>query len=294
MLHISRADNPYLQVLSSQDNLDRDEGDSSLILSPEPLSSPSRSCGGRTPLMLEEIHSHLVRSPPPVSWPLSPRSNGTFSPDSGSEMDRVKRNSAFSPPLNSSRSQSVEHILSPCKELLKSGMMSPGRGATPDLLLANDSGYYSGGGSISQATSPRCMSSSVGPGASFDFFQRGGRTGSFAAPSGIARQLSYEPGKRQFYHTMSMYSAKDEDGQHGAAQMSSNQRKLCTAFFSKLILFYGKSKGYLTAFFVFCRRLVISKLSMHKVFIKHIKKKFWKVTVRVQSVVRTWSRIKEV
>ena len=54
------------------------------------------------------------------------------------------------------RSQSFDHILSPCKELLRtaggdSSVLSPTRGATPDLLLANDSGYYS----ASQATSPR-------------------------------------------------------------------------------------------------------------------------------------------
>ena len=44
--------------------------------------------GGTTsPLMLEDIHTHLVRSPPPVAWPpLSPRSlTGPFSPDSGSD-----------------------------------------------------------------------------------------------------------------------------------------------------------------------------------------------------------------
>ena len=47
LLHISRQDNPYLQLLTSQDNLDKDTGDrtdSSSILSPEPpFSSGSRS-----------------------------------------------------------------------------------------------------------------------------------------------------------------------------------------------------------------------------------------------------------
>ena len=34
--------------------------------------------------------------------------------------------------------------------------LSPTRGMTPEVLLANDSGYYGGGGgSISQAASPR-------------------------------------------------------------------------------------------------------------------------------------------
>ena len=48
MLHISRQDNPYLQLLTSQDNLDRDNGDktdSSSMFSPEPPCSPgNRSC----------------------------------------------------------------------------------------------------------------------------------------------------------------------------------------------------------------------------------------------------------
>ena len=67
------------------------------------------------------------RSPPPVSWPMSPRSNGTFSPDS-SDMDVDNPPLIFPPkrgysPYN--RSQSEEHILSPCRELLKSAEFSP-------------------------------------------------------------------------------------------------------------------------------------------------------------------------
>ena len=50
LLHISRQDNPYLQLLTSQDNLDKDSGDktdSSSMFSPEPPRSPgNRSCGG--------------------------------------------------------------------------------------------------------------------------------------------------------------------------------------------------------------------------------------------------------
>ena len=52
LLHISRQDNPYLQLLtSSQDNLDRDAGektDTSSAFSPEPPYSPGNrsSCGG--------------------------------------------------------------------------------------------------------------------------------------------------------------------------------------------------------------------------------------------------------
>ena len=128
-LHISRTDNPYIQVLSSQDHLDQAE--SSVVMSPDSI-SPTRSYAGNLKeYSLSEIHSHLVRSPPPVSWPMSPRSNGTFSPDS-SDMD------VDNPPLHCilpsppkrgyspyNRSQSEEHILSPCRELLKSAEFSP-------------------------------------------------------------------------------------------------------------------------------------------------------------------------
>ena len=57
----------------SQDHLDRGGGFSEVEFqpsismdSPEALSSPARSHQGghRTPMMLEEIHSHLVRSAP--------------------------------------------------------------------------------------------------------------------------------------------------------------------------------------------------------------------------------------
>ena len=85
-LHLSRTDNPYLEILSSQDNLDQSctpvpiiapnleaEKQSSMVLmSPESI-SPTRSYAGSKEYSLSEIHSHLVRSPPPVTWPLSPR-----------------------------------------------------------------------------------------------------------------------------------------------------------------------------------------------------------------------------
>ena len=116
--------------------------------------------GMGTPLMLEEIHSHLVRSPPPLSWhPHSPRgSAGAFSPDSGTDSgmefdqsrmcnDRDKRNEnerILSPTSNDNnrvgrlevnRTHSEEHILSPCRDLLKSELLSPARGTTPEYLI---------------------------------------------------------------------------------------------------------------------------------------------------------------
>lgn len=135
-LHLSRTDNPYLQVLSSQDNLDHvdDKSSSTVLMSPPESISPTRSYAGGGNHSLSEIHAHLVRSPPPVSWPMSPRSNGTFSPDSsdGMDVDNPLPNSqsiVASPPTRGyspyNRSQSEEHILSPCKDLLKSAEFSP-------------------------------------------------------------------------------------------------------------------------------------------------------------------------
>ena len=126
-LHISRTDNPYIQVLSSQDHLDC-QAESSVVMSPDSI-SPTRSYAGNLKeYSLSEIHSHLVRSPPPVSWPMSPRSNGTFSPDS-SDMDVDAPPLILNPPKRGyspyNRSQSEEHILSPCRELLKSAEFSP-------------------------------------------------------------------------------------------------------------------------------------------------------------------------
>ena len=57
-LHISRTDNPYIQVLSSQDHLDQAE--SSVVMSPDSI-SPTRSYAGNLKeISLSEIHQHLV------------------------------------------------------------------------------------------------------------------------------------------------------------------------------------------------------------------------------------------
>lgn len=146
-LHLSRGDNPYIQKISSQDHLDDYLGSeigsfaryasqslvsgSHSLMSPEPPYSPTKSCDALT---LSELHSHLVRSPPPVNWPtrelpLSPRSNGTFSPDSSDGLESSEYNGNCY-----MRSQSEEHILSPCRDLLKAGLFSPVRGTTPELM----------------------------------------------------------------------------------------------------------------------------------------------------------------
>jgi hypothetical protein len=141
-LHLSRQDNPYLQKVCSQENLieeaDRprsrfgSQSCSRSLFSPDLNLSPTASCD---PLSLAELHMHLVRSPPPVSWPtsarpMSPRSTGTFSPDSSDGLLEME-----SAPINYyTRSASEEHILSPRRER-SSRTLSPERGATPDFLL---------------------------------------------------------------------------------------------------------------------------------------------------------------
>ncbi|RZF42312.1 hypothetical protein LSTR_LSTR003930 [Laodelphax striatellus] len=70
-LRISRHDNPFLkQVLASReslaDSLEESESDDINLMAQE--------FGGdlEDPLTLPEVHEHMIRSPPPTSWPRSP------------------------------------------------------------------------------------------------------------------------------------------------------------------------------------------------------------------------------
>nr|XP_040581170.1 uncharacterized protein LOC121129514 [Lepeophtheirus salmonis] len=122
-LHLSRRDNPYLQILNSRECLLSESP-------PQSFTSPTRSCD---PLIISpEIHSHLVRSPPPISWPISPRS-GTFSPIEFSSVDGLDEYR---------RSHSEEHILG-SRSVTASMMLSPVRGATPDIVCSSPN-YYGG------------------------------------------------------------------------------------------------------------------------------------------------------
>ncbi len=127
---------------------------------------------------------------PDRSFPLSPRSNGTFSPDSsdGLEIDCANNNSGAGTTGAANyytRSQSEEHILlSPCRDGPRSPNPTspPGgsaaavaRNATPDLLLMTTSLYAGvgcgGGGDGAYPASPRLLppgggSSSFRPGSS--------------------------------------------------------------------------------------------------------------------------------
>ncbi|XP_018406723.1 PREDICTED: uncharacterized protein LOC108782840 [Cyphomyrmex costatus] len=66
-LRLSRQDNPFLQVLASRESLvesiEESESDDAILMSQE--------YGDADPLTLAQVHEHLVRSPPPASWPNS-------------------------------------------------------------------------------------------------------------------------------------------------------------------------------------------------------------------------------
>ncbi|KAF0293716.1 hypothetical protein FJT64_008545 [Amphibalanus amphitrite] len=80
-LQMSRQDNPFLQQLqSSADDLvapDDETDDARLVVT---------ESGNSRQLALAEIHSHLVRSPPPIPWP---RSSQKFSFDDLHEPARI-------------------------------------------------------------------------------------------------------------------------------------------------------------------------------------------------------------
>ncbi|KAK7863547.1 hypothetical protein R5R35_011173 [Gryllus longicercus] len=70
-LRLSRQDNPFLQVLASReslvDSMEESESDDANLMSQEFPHDLDVD-----PLTLPEIHEHMIRSPPPVTWPKSP------------------------------------------------------------------------------------------------------------------------------------------------------------------------------------------------------------------------------
>ena len=110
-LHLSRRDNPYLSSCEALDDCCGEEGS----LSPGPSSprqsslSPPVSSEAVSPPSYQtivELHSHLVRSPPPVHWrpvkveegPDFADCRGLHSPESGAgSVERLAGVSAFSP-----------------------------------------------------------------------------------------------------------------------------------------------------------------------------------------------------
>ncbi|EEB17029.1 conserved hypothetical protein [Pediculus humanus corporis] len=70
-LRLSRRDNPFLQVLTSKESLVESlfesESDDTNLMSQE-ISNDLEV----DPFSLPEIHEHMIRSPPPTTWPRSP------------------------------------------------------------------------------------------------------------------------------------------------------------------------------------------------------------------------------
>ncbi|PNF40207.1 hypothetical protein B7P43_G08257 [Cryptotermes secundus] len=70
-LRLSRQDNPFLKVLASReslvDSLEESESDDANLMSQEFPTDLDVD-----PLTLPEIHEHMIRSPPPTTWPKSP------------------------------------------------------------------------------------------------------------------------------------------------------------------------------------------------------------------------------
>ena len=122
-LHLSRRDNPYLSSCEALDDMADCEQDNSPRLSVSPPAAAIVS-----PHNVVELHSHLVRSPPPVHWPGRAADCGDWAERGISPESECER----------SRSRSVERIISPGSGALspvrnQTPALSPARGATPDL-----------------------------------------------------------------------------------------------------------------------------------------------------------------
>ncbi|KAI5705941.1 hypothetical protein M8J75_003280 [Diaphorina citri] len=129
-LRMSRQDNPFLQLLASRESLansvEENESDDVTLMSQE--------LGGELdPLTLPEIHQHMVRSPPPTSWPRSP----AFRFDSSQESlgMRSPRHDAIRSPVSHNE---------PC-------LLSP-RLSLPSKYRSRDSSRERTGGSFSLLT----------------------------------------------------------------------------------------------------------------------------------------------
>ncbi|XP_063221707.1 uncharacterized protein LOC134530631 [Bacillus rossius redtenbacheri] len=139
-LRLSRQDNPFLQVLASResliDSLDELESDDAILMSQEFPSDLEVD-----PLTLPEIHEHMIRSPPPVTWPKSPSykvfrfpgqpGDTDSSQDSLQHCDRHSPMKAMSP--RHSRASLSDSVRELSAEVLSStqAVMSPRLGSSP-------------------------------------------------------------------------------------------------------------------------------------------------------------------
>ncbi|KAL0109733.1 hypothetical protein PUN28_014631 [Cardiocondyla obscurior] len=103
-LRLSRQDNPFLQVLASRESLvesiEESESDDAILMSQE--------YGDADPLTLAQVHEHLVRSPPPASWPNST----AFQFPNQDEGTPGGRNDTVKSPLKTSSHRDNDHELS--------------------------------------------------------------------------------------------------------------------------------------------------------------------------------------
>lgn len=84
-LRLSRQDNPYLKVLASRESLDcieDNESDAAILMSHDQSGTVDQD-----PLSLPEVHEHMIRSPPPTTWPRSPNSRVFRFPSPGPHSD---------------------------------------------------------------------------------------------------------------------------------------------------------------------------------------------------------------
>lgn len=81
-LRLSRQDNPFVQkVLASResliDTLDDTVSDDAILMASEELNGDE--C--EDPFTLPEVKEHMIRSPPPTTWPRSPQYMFTYNQD---------------------------------------------------------------------------------------------------------------------------------------------------------------------------------------------------------------------
>ncbi|XP_037092308.1 uncharacterized protein LOC119112299 isoform X3 [Pollicipes pollicipes] len=126
-LQMSRQDNPFLQRLhSSREELpDEDQTDDSQLVVQDPACNKE--------LALAEIHSHLVRSPPPIAWPRSIKFDFGDIHESARIVEVVPR-SNLRPLASKERDEVMDQCLQDILQTQRSLPLQKGR-TPPDRVL---------------------------------------------------------------------------------------------------------------------------------------------------------------
>ncbi|KAJ1526155.1 hypothetical protein ONE63_009315 [Megalurothrips usitatus] len=135
-LRISRQDNPFLQqVLASReslaDSLEESESDDINLMNQD---FPSES--DPDPFTLPEIHEHMIRSPPPTSWPRSPNYKAFRFPGSDDESSQDHMTAKKSPSRVPSPRQPKSTLV--LEEMARELLRSP---ANQDRMGSGGSGF---------------------------------------------------------------------------------------------------------------------------------------------------------